>query len=380
MSQPTLNAANGSSEPVATPATPTVALPLWKRLLYSAVVVVTLVSLPELALRITHLDRRLFRDPYDDGPGLFSLLTYDPVLYWKGRPFAVIPGTDERLNARGFRGPDFRDDKPPGVRRIVCMGDSATFGLVNDRPMHFSYDPTYSLVLENLLNIENPGERVQVINAGVIGYSTLQGLRLLKFYVRYWHPDLITIRYGVNDHLQVEPNYLPAFEPRNAFFRWGEDTLLELHTYQVVARLRTVLRSKTAGAGVANGLRVPQPEFDYNMRRLVEEGRKTGARVVVMTAPVAPATPEIAGNKVMLGAVGFPTYDALVTVHRQYEDTVRRVAAELNVDMLDNSKDLEARGLEHFFSVYDIGHPNGRGHVAIAQDLANLIRSRNLLP
>ncbi len=380
MSQPTLSAASDSSEPPATAVKPRVALPLWKRLLYSAVVVVTLASLPELVLRITHLDRRFFQDPYDNAPGFFSVLTYDPILYWKGRPLALIPGTDERLNARGFRGPDFQDDTPPGVRRVVCMGDSATFGLVNDRPMHFSYDPIYSRVLESLLNTDNPGQRVEVINAGVIGYSTLQGLRLLKFYVRHWHPDLITIRYGVNDHLQVERNYLPAFEPRNALFRWGQDSLLELHTYQVLTRLRTVLRSKTAGGGVINGLRVPQPEFDYNMRRLVEEARKTGAKVVLMTAPVAPSTPEIRNNKAVLGATGFPTYEALVATHRQYEEIVRRVAAELNVDLLDSSKDLEARGLEQFFTVYDIGHPNGQGHVAIAHDLANLIRSRNLLP
>jgi len=43
------------------------------------------------------------------------------------------------------------------------------------------------------------------------------------------------------------------------------------------------------------------------------------------------------------------------------------------VPLVDSSRDLEARGLESFFSRYDLVHPDGRGHTAIAEELEQAI-------
>lgn len=354
-------------------------LPLWERLLFTCIVVTVVASLPEIFLRITNLDRHVFSDPYENQIGFFKLLTYDPVLYWRGRAFAAIPDTHEQLNSRGFRGPEFQDAKPPGTLRVVCMGDSATFGLVNDVPNHFTYNPTYSGELGRMLKARFPGHTVEVMNAGVIGYSTLQGLRLLKFEVRHWQPDIITIRYGFNDHLGVEPNYFPTFEPRNLLLRWAQDTALEFRTYQFLTLVRTHIQWRAVTHGVPRGVRVPLEEFDYNLRRMVEEGRRTGARIILLTAPMAPLVPEITSNKSFLDPAGFSSYDALLATHREYEDAVRRVAAALQIDLVDSSRELEARGLGQFFSRYDVAHPNGNGHIAIAGELADLITAKQLI-
>ena len=36
------------------------------------------------------------------------------------------------INALGFRGPEIALRKPPGTCRIVCLGDSTTFGIWNE--------------------------------------------------------------------------------------------------------------------------------------------------------------------------------------------------------------------------------------------------------
>jgi len=370
-------------------------LPLWKRLLFAAIITTTFVSVPEALLRWTDLGERMFphafEDPYDQAPGsLWYLSTYDPVLSWKGRPFAPLPGSNERLSSRGFREPDFADYKPPATTRIVCMGDSSTFGVVYHGSDRFTFNPTYSAELQTLLNTETGSARVEVINAGVIGYSTLQGLRLLKHVVRDWAPDVITLRYGTNDHWRSDPNHVLAVEPRTAVARWTQDWLLEKRTYQMLVRLRD--SSHREGLKLLASLpeplpappgppanRVPLPEFEFNLRRLVAEGRALGAQVVLITAPLAPVTAEIAQDRGFLQRVGYDSMDEVVTQHALYEEVVRVVAADLGVPLLDSSRDFAARGPERFFTRYDPVHPNADGHRAIARDLAALLRSTGIV-
>ncbi len=378
------------------PSPQTTRLPVWKRLAYSAIFVAILLCIPELTLRWTHVDQllfpTLFKDQYDENSdGMWRLLTSDPVLYWRGRPFARLSGTDEFLNERGFRGNNFHDEKPPRMQRIVCMGDSSTFGMVHHGGINFTYSPTYSTELQRILNKDKKRQAIEVINAGVIGYSTLQGLRLLKHDVRYWHPDLITIRYGVNDHLRIDPNYVAAPEPRNAIARWLQDELLDTRIFQLLIRLRAaVMRvaassaTKTPAANPAAQpapvqVRVPLSEYEDNLRRFVLEARATGAKVLLMTAPVAPASQEITSNKAKLWVMGYQRYEDLVARHRQYDDVARRVAADMHVPLLDSSRQLQERGLEKYFTKFDFAHPTGNGHTTIAQDLAALIQSENLL-
>lgn len=369
-------------------------LPVWKRLLFTIIVVATLLIVPEAILRWTSVGPTLFpeafADRYASEKGMWRLLVPDPVLYWRGRPFARVSNEDGFLNDRGFRGNSFRNEKPSNMQRVVCMGDSSTFGMVHHGGMNFSFSPTYSSELETLLNAGKSVQDTQVINAGVIGYSTLQGLRLLKHEVRHWQPDVITIRYGVNDHLRIDPNYTPAQEPRNAIVRWVEDTLLGTHSYQLLVRLksapalaaaRTAPSQAAAGSSGAPGLvpiRVPLADFEYNLRRLVIEGRAVGARIVLMTAPLAPDSPEIS-NRTRLWIMGYTSYDDLAARHQLYDDAVRRVASDLDVPLLDSSRQFAERGLEKFFTKFDFAHPTGDGHIAIAQDLAALIRSKWLL-
>ena len=62
----------------------------------------------------------------------YALYEYDPVLIRKMPPFLDTEHpkskTPMRTNSRGFRGPEFRFEKPAGVFRIVFMGDSCVYG------------------------------------------------------------------------------------------------------------------------------------------------------------------------------------------------------------------------------------------------------------
>lgn len=97
------------------------------------------------------------------------------------------------INALGLRGPELRADRGPDGRRVLCLGDSITFGVdVED-------DQPYPRQLERLLAAAWPGRPVEVINGGVQRYFTYQEIDQLR---RLWpvlRPDVVTLGVYPND-------------------------------------------------------------------------------------------------------------------------------------------------------------------------------------
>jgi lysophospholipase L1-like esterase len=77
------------------------------------------------------------------------------------------------INKFGIRGPEIAA-AIPGVRRVIVLGDSFTFGQAVDDAALFSTR------LEQRLNQATPELKYQVINAGVPGYGTAQELLMLR--------------------------------------------------------------------------------------------------------------------------------------------------------------------------------------------------------
>lgn len=100
---------------------------------------------------------------------------------------------ENRHNALGFRGEDFDIDKREHTYRIVAVGGSSTYASdVRD------YRLSYPYILQEYLHASG-FDFVEVINAGVIGYSSHQNLMNLQFRVLPLQPDLVIVYQGFND-------------------------------------------------------------------------------------------------------------------------------------------------------------------------------------
>src|SRR3954464_5850313 len=77
------------------------------------------------------------------------------------------------LNALGYRDAEFRPAKPAAAVRIACVGASWTFG------MNVDQDRSYPSRLAAQLRESQHGTAFEVMNFGVLGYSSYQGLQLL---------------------------------------------------------------------------------------------------------------------------------------------------------------------------------------------------------
>ena len=97
------------------------------------------------------------------------------------------------LNADGFRDRDYAKPKPPGVRRVVGIGDSYMFGWGLDA------GKDYLSVLEERLAKEVPGARWEVLNMAVPGYNTAMEVETLKVRGLAYQPDVVVVGFCWND-------------------------------------------------------------------------------------------------------------------------------------------------------------------------------------
>jgi len=75
--------------------------------------------------------------------------------------------------------------------RLVCLGDSVTFG------WNITYERSYPYLLEESLREQYP--EVMVVNSGIGGQTVIDGLERLDSGVFYYDPQIVIINFGLND-------------------------------------------------------------------------------------------------------------------------------------------------------------------------------------
>lgn len=95
-------------------------------------------------------------------------------------------------NSKGFRNTtEFPYAKPPGVVRVLCIGDSHTQGY------EVGQDATFSATLQRYFG--NEAVKAEVINAGVSGFSTAEALVFLENEGFKYEPDVVVLGFFAND-------------------------------------------------------------------------------------------------------------------------------------------------------------------------------------
>jgi sialidase-1 len=197
--------------------------------------------------------------------------------------------------------------------RIVCLGDSITKGY---RP-GVKEEKTFPALLEAALRKDKID--AEVLNVGIGGETSTQGLKRLKAAVIDQQPDIVTVMYGAND------SYIDI--------------------------------GKTAP-------RVPIDEYRSNLTTIVRDLRKAGITPILMTTNYYGAghPPDGSGKNPQL------QMDA-------YMKTCREVAAAEKVLLVDHQQmwfaskagtDIEAWMTDHV-------HPNSRGHAEMTKTMLPVV-------
>ncbi len=209
----------------------------------------------------------------------------DRGLFWR-----MIPGYSEGLisiNGEGFRGPAFAREKPAGTYRVVVLGDSVAFGY------GVGEHATYARQLELLLNQGQSGApvgsrlRVEVINAGVTGYTSWQGLFMYERTIQHLAPDLVIVVFGYNDHHSTLLS--DAGRYRRRYVVAATEALASTASFRLIVRVRDlVIGNELRREPVA---RVSVTEFEENLLALRARAEANGARCLFLTVPVRQGLP-----------------------------------------------------------------------------------------
>jgi lysophospholipase L1-like esterase len=119
------------------------------------------------------------------------------------------------IDSLGFRGHEHDGvEKKPGVKRILILGDSVSFGFAEPD------DVVYPAVLEKLLNEGDGDSRYEVMNSAVSGYNTWNELGTLEEWGPRLHPDLVILESCMNDFAPSE--YISALGGLSVFNNRGD--------------------------------------------------------------------------------------------------------------------------------------------------------------
>jgi len=204
----------------------------------------------------------------------------DPLLIWAFKPNVRQPLF--RTNSAGLLGPEIAREKPPGVYRILLLGDSTPVGLGLQRRRE-----AFGEQLIALLRLRHPDLTFELINAAVSGYTSQQGLLFLQHHGLPYAPDLVLTYFGNND--ASVSGFISDRElvRRNARVVGVIDLLRRLATYRLMEKLVLPLKKRLAGGAEREPVvRVPPEEYGHNLEQIIRLAREGGAVVAMVDVPV----------------------------------------------------------------------------------------------
>jgi hypothetical protein len=157
-----------------------------RRVLFGLVVIVLTLAGVEVGLRVLASRGR---------PDMTATHMSDPVLHHRLRPSvtAKVRGVEFRTSSLGLHDREYPAQKPPGVFRILLLGDSFTEG------GGLALEATVAKRAEALLNARECGRTFEVVNGGVASYSPILEYLFLGVLAPRLEPDLVVVNFDMTD-------------------------------------------------------------------------------------------------------------------------------------------------------------------------------------
>ncbi len=329
-----------------------------RRWFLAALVLLAALGACEAAIRIWDA-KRGYPPFFHETLGVYPALLSDPLLRVRRRPnytieSAYIGGSRWSFNSQGHRGrQEYTVPKPPGVFRVLCIGGSTTAS------SNVSCDEAaWTARLQSLWNERGGPEdkRVEVVNQGVVGWTSVQALAYFQTEGLDLEPDVVTSMEAINDIQAASVEGIDAgsrpWMQKWWFRAWEHRTRVD--NLLGFSRLYWVLRNRARSLNTP-----PDPEplvwrtesvhpmgpvyFRRNLENLVRTAAARGIRPVLMTQPCTllwddPALHNVARHNPVFrpNPQGKAlSLEAYVRTHRQYNDIVREVARAEGATLVD---------------------------------------------
>jgi len=366
-----------------------------RRLLLIAVSSVVSLGLAEAGIRIFSPVPAPILDDAADTP--LSALLFETSLFARfvlparAHDIRLPSGIHYHINAYGYRGTDFKWEKPEGTTRILVYGGSSVFDI------HASGEEHWPKRLQRSL-VERGHVGVEVINAGIPGHASFDCVGRLLAEGHLLSPDFVLLYGAWNDvkSFQFEKPLLRTMKP----YRPREDWLRRpsgpldagvarvSHLYRL-ARFAWFSRGQRVGpeglvprrrgsARFTGSLQAGQlRQFEIDVGTFVDLARNAGAVPILVTEArlVAPDNSESDRKKIAYGYVHL-SHEELLAAFGAADDILEDVARTKRAMLIDASVRLTGRrGL--FVDQVHLS-PDGSGELAalLADSLSPILAAR----
>ncbi len=263
----------------------------------------------------------------------------DGLLRFTYRPGAVVRNRENtaslQVTADGLLDVPHAVPKPPGVVRIVVLGDSVP----NDGTL--SFPQRFPHLLEGLLKAAAPpGITPEVVNVSCEGYNTIQEERLLEKIGLRYQPDLVLWTYVLNDPYLQNGGYRRM---GNSFFLFQFAPLLLLAT----------------GGSFCDGFAYLHADYAFD---LVVRNSLERAKLVLERVPVKVLFATLPIVEHFDNAVCLRLYDKAIAAAKDQGFATTRV--------VDSFQGEDYHAFAKPGEPFDVTHPNAAGHQRMAEHLA----------
>jgi hypothetical protein len=302
---------------------------------------------------------------------------YDPDLGWTSKPNVELkhvygPGRSIRTNSQGFRDDqDFGVNVPPGKVRVVCSGDSFTFGhgvdnrdtwcqllaasdprleTVNMGQGAYGFDQAYLWYMRD-------GTRLQH-DVQVFAFITDDVERMRRDEFEGWGKPVLRVKDGA---LVVDNVPVPKRGELAAWLREKLAPLRELRTFEALRAVATSLvpSSLAARRGLAQSDAETREALAKVLESLQQANAAKGSRLVVVHLPVKwECAPEAEPS--------------------EWTESVKADCAERGIpflDLVEDFRSLPQEQLAKMFLVPTGGHYSRRGNRRVAEIVVRSLAS-----
>ncbi len=327
-----------------------------KRVIATVFVVIIIFALLEAGARA------FYRIPGAVMPNAYYMYQMIPNLKPENQTSWDMPKPSITTNQDGFRNPGITARKPQGVLRILCVGDSVTFGDIPRKD-----NETYPYYLQCRLNEGFPHREIQVINAGCPGYSSVQGLELLKRKGLSYDPDIIIVGFVHHEELPAKKTDLQQMTSAPESIKYTKSLLYRSFFYLM---LRGIIAPSTLSMSYLAGA-PSELDNEMVMRVPVEYYKKTLQEFINIAAM----------KKITILFLKIPTRnDGKRQMEEEHCIALKEVVNTNKCHFIDFDKEMSDFRADYEYTLMaDEVHPNPQGNDVMAIIIDEYIKKHGLI-
>jgi len=310
---------------------------------------------------------------------------------WKQQIYPSEVGVDAtvtvRINDLGFRDRIYVREKPRDTYRIICLGDSNTFGVGVEANQTFS-----KRLEETLQNVA--GSRFEVMNAGIPGYSSVLGLELFRRELIHYQPDCIIIGFASNDSFTQLLGDYGSYTDRGLIERLSSERgnglyhlfrpIRNTSLYKVTRHAYMAARHRIVDGGRDKKVRVPLDEYRRNLISISETCIRRGGEIIFVC--VGPEK-RISPYREVMKQVAADYEKAFIDVNELLKLNIERIKSDLRFlsevnhykKILGDNYAKMACGESLLYATVDCEHPNAIGHKLIEDKLIGILCDKGIV-